>query len=225
MRLGCDYLSEPLYLSEKYINVLSIENKAAFRTFIKAMLNGEPEEENYIFSKDYKPISFKKNVCFLNDCYNLSFSASFIKKIYEDMASFCNNEMLQETFELKRIITNYIEKVTEEFDFDFTFQQEVNLQDVFKMQNVRPDTDSDDVLASLYEYIVFVQKYAPIQCFVISGLHRNFSSTELEIFYKELLDRGIRLLAVESITDFVPASSEKLTIIDEDLCEIVEKER
>ncbi|MDD6021328.1 MAG: type II-A CRISPR-associated protein Csn2 [Oscillospiraceae bacterium] len=224
MRLGCGFLNEPIYLSENYVNVLSIENKALFRRFVKAMMSGEPEEENFIFSKDFKPLSFKKNICFIYDCFNLSFSASFLKKVYEDMEDFCNNEMLDETFELKRIITNFIEKVTEEFDFDFTFKDEVALQDIFKIQNIRPDTESSDMLESLYEFIVLIQKYAPVQCFVILGIHQNFSSAELETFYKELIDRGIRLLDVESTTDFARGSLEKLTIIDEDLCEIVEKE-
>ena len=225
MRLGCDDLSEPLYLSEKYINVLSIENKALFRRFIKAMLNGEPEEENFIFSENYKPLPYRKNICFLYDCYNLSFSSSFMKKIYDDMATFCSDEMLDRTIALKKAVTDFISKVTEEFDFDFIYNDDVSLQDVFKIQNVRPDTNSQGVLESLYEYIVLIQKYTPVRCFVISGLHQNFSTTELEAFYKELIDRKIRLLVVESTTDFVPSLFEELTIIDEDLCEIVEKER
>ena len=225
MRLGCDYLSESLYLSDEYINVFSIENKPVFRRFVKAMLQGEPEEENFIFSKDYKPYPFRKNVCFINDCYNLSFSSSAIKKIYEDMASFCNTELSEQTFAVKRAVADFIGTVIEEYDFDFTFQEEVVLQDIFKMQNVRPDINSDSVLESLYEYIVFVQKYAPVGCFVILGLHQNFSPSELAPFYKELTVRKIRLLDIESTTDFKPSSSEKLTVIDEDLCEIVEKER
>ncbi|MGN1417706.1 MAG: type II-A CRISPR-associated protein Csn2 [Acutalibacteraceae bacterium] len=225
MRFGCDFLSEPIALSEKYINVLSIENKAVFRKLIKALLQGEPEEENFIFSKNYTPLSFKKNICLIYDCYNLTYSSSFLKKIYEDMADFCNDELLHETFELKRIITDYIERVAEEFDFDFSFNDEIVLQDIFKMQNIRPVTDSSNLLESVYEYIVLMKKYTTVECFVIIGLHQNFSSAELEVFYKEITDRQIRLLVVESTTDFERLSVEKLIIIDEDLCEIVEEMR
>ena len=51
----------------------------------------------------------------------------------------------------------------------------------------------------------------------------NFSENELEPFYKELIGRKIRILNVESVTDFAPSQFEKLSVIDEDLCEIVEK--
>lgn len=224
MRLGCDYLNEPIYLSDEYINVLSIENKPLFRRFMKSMLCGEPESENFIFSKDFKPLSFNKNICFIYDCYNLTFSPSFIKKIYEDMADFCNNEMLNETFELKRIITDFIGKLIKEFEFDFTYNEEISLQDIFKIQNIKPDTQLFNSLDALYEYIVLMQKYSPVRCFVIAGLHTNFSKNELEPFYKELIGRKVRLLIVESVTDFDPSQFEKLTVIDEDLCEIVAKE-
>lgn len=224
MMFACDYLSEPLDLSEKYIHVLSIENKAVFRKFIKAMLCGEPQEDHFIFSEAYEPVPFKKTILFLHDCYNLSFPSALIKRIYNDLTVFCHDEMPEQTLALKRAISEFMDRINEEFDFDFTFREEVIVQDIFKMQNLRPDTNSESVLESLYAYMVLIQKYAPVKCFVISGLHQNFSSFELETFYKELIAGKIRLLDVESTTDFIPASSEKLTVIDEDLCEIVAKE-
>ncbi len=222
MRLGCSYLSEPIHLSNGLINVLSIENKAIFRRLIKALIIGEPEMENFIFSKDYTPLSFKKNICFIKDSYNLSLSSTFIKKLYDDMASFCNNEMLEQTFFMKKVISDFVSKISEKFDFDFIFNEDVILQDIFKMQGIKPDIESENVLEALYEYIVLIRKYSSINCFVILGLHQNFDSEELEIFYKELVCRDIIILDIESSTDFVPCQSEKLTIIDKDLCEIVE---
>lgn len=221
MRLGCSYLNEPIYLSGSFINVLSIENKAIFRKFIIALMRGEPEAENFVFSKNYAPLSFKKHICFIKDSYNLPLSSAFLKKLYDDMATFCNNEMLEETFVLKRTIGNFIEKITSEFDFDFTFNEDVILQDIFKVQGIKPDTESESTLEALYEYIIFIHKYSNINCFVILGLHQNFSSKELEPFYKELILRGINILDIETSTDFVPCQEEKLTIIDEDLCEII----
>lgn len=222
MRLGCSYLSEPIYLSNGFINVLSIENKRVFRKLIKVLMNGEPELENFIFSKNYNPLSFKKNICFIKDSYNLSISSTFIKKLYDDIASFCNNEMLEQTFLVKEAINDFVSKIAEEFDFDFSFNEDVILQDIFKMQGIKPDTDSEDTLEALYEYIMLIKKYAGINCFVILGLHQNFDSEELEAFYKELVYRDIIILDIESYTDFVPCQNEKLTIIDKDLCEIVE---
>lgn len=223
MRLGCDYLSEPINLSVSFINVLSIENKPIFRKLVKALIKGEPETENFIFSKDYTPMPFKKHICFIKDIFDLSLSSAFLKKLYDDMANFCNNEMLEQTFLFKQAISDFISKITEEFEFDFTFNEDITLQDVFKMQSIRPDVDSENLLEALYEYIVFISKYSGINCFVILGLHQDFSSNELETFYKELICRGIRILDIESSTDFVPCQIEKVTIIDEDLCEIIEK--
>lgn len=66
------------------------------------------------------------------------------------------------------------------------------------------------------------QKYLGIQCFVLTNLHVYFTPEELAPFLESAALHQIPLLMLESS---VPASVsvEQISIIDKDLCEIVDK--
>ena len=223
MRINIDVLSQPIHLLEDKITVLCIENKNYYRQVVKALYEECPEEQNIIFSKNYEPFKFKNNVKFITNYYNIDFTSSFYKKLYEQLSIFCVSEIPELTIEMKQNILKFIDIVIENYDFDFQSNDDVLLPELFKILNVKPYFNKEDVIENLLEYILIMQKYAPVKLFILLNLHNDFSDDEITQLYNEFLSRNIPVFVLESNTNFKKSPLESVTIIDEDLCEIVEK--
>lgn len=224
MMVNFDFLSGPIILVEDRIQVLCIENKKLFRKIYTAIISGEPEENNIVFSNGYIPFKAKGNICAICDYFSLSYSSSIIKKLYEQIENHCNSEQLKETLELKTHMVNYMESIVKAFDYDFDFNYEINLVDVFKIMNLAPVLDKIEALNCLLDYMLIINKYLAPKCFVLMNLHLYFTADEIELFYRDVVDRHIYLLVIENISRFEKNNYENILIYDEDFCEIVENE-
>lgn len=222
MMISFENLTKPIDFNDNNINVLCIENKKLYRNVVNSFYNENPEEQNIFFSEDYNPFKFRGNICFVNDFYNLSISSSVIKKLYDEIAVFCNNELQEETTNIKSQIIKLIDLVIKNFDYDFNYNLDVNLQDLFKIQNVKPAISNVSLLSSLLDYILVINKYIAPKCFLLLNLHLYFNELELSDFYKELTYNNINIFVVENNKNFETNIFEKVTIIDNDLCEIIE---
>ena len=217
-----DFLSKTICPDEKKVDVLCIENHNLFRRIYNAFLSGETEENNIVFSENYVPLKFKGNVCFLDDYFRLAYSNSIMKKLYERIEDYCYSEMERETVQLKSHLVGYMEQIVKGFDFDFEFNYEFALPELFKLMNMKPVADNYDVLNALIDYILILNKYAPPKCFVLMNLHLYFSENELDLFYGDMINNHIKLLVIESRTVFKKSINENLIIYDNDFCEIFE---
>ena len=222
MRISFDFFSEPISFENYCINTVCIENKTVFSNTIKALREGTAEENNIIFSKDFKPIKMKNNIDFIFDFYALDFSSSFFKKIYEDMSLFCNDNLQENTVELKRVIINFLDTVNTSYDFDFAYNIDLNLCDFFKSQGFKPALENNRLIENLLDYILLAQKYSAVRCFILLTPSLYFTDSELELFLKEMSERNINICILENIMLREKTQYEKLTILDNDLCEIIE---
>ena len=216
------FLSNPICFNEDKIQVLCLENQKLFREMFGAFVSGETEENNIVFSEDFIPFKFKGNVCVIDDFFRLSYSSAIIKKLYEQVEIYCNNELSPETHNLKTHLVNYMETVIKSYDYDFEFNYDITLSEIFKAINLVPVTDKNEMLNSLVDYILIVNKYVSPKCFVIFNLHLYFTKSEIDLFYKDILDRHVALLVIENTQYFQKSKFENLIIFDTDFCEIVE---
>lgn len=217
-----DFLSEPICFENNHINVLCIENPKLFRNVYSAFISGETEENHIIFSENYAPFKSKGNICVLDDYFRITYTNAIIKKLYEQIDKYCNDELQKETYQLKSHLVNYTELITKNFDYDFEFDYDVNLTEIFKLMNLKPISDGYDVLNTLVDHILILNKYAPPKCFVLLNLHLYFSEEELSLFCKDVADNHINLLIIENKKFFDKNEYENVIIYDNDFCEIVE---
>lgn len=218
-----DFLTKPICLSKDKINVLYIENQQMFRNTIRNFYDGVVDENNIIFSENYSPVKFKNNVCFIPDIFSVDFSSSFLKRVYEDLSDYANTYLQESTFSIKANIIDFLEKLSRNYDLDFDFKDEVDITDLLKIQSFKPNLNNDNLLSRLLDYIIMMRRYSSIKCFVILNLHTYFSLTELELFYKELAYQSIEILVIENKKVFSSLQNEITYIVDEDMCEIIEK--
>ena len=224
MRVSFSFLSKPITFEKCNINTLCIENPPVFSETIRAFRNETIEENNIIFSEKFSPLKPKNNIEFIYDYYDLSFSSTLMKKIYEDMGLFCIDNLTNETVELKSTIFSFLDKVNENYDFDFKYNIDFNFVDFFKSQSFKPSFDGITLIENLLEYILLIQKYKGVKCFVLLTPSLYFTDEELNIFFKEISDRRINLLVIEGVLSRIKSQFEKITIFDKDLCEIIEND-
>lgn len=217
-----EFLSNPIDLSDNEINVLCIENPKLFRTICNSFINDKTEEDNIVFSENFTPYKTKGNVCVISDFFNLSYSNSVMKKLYEQIEKYCTNDLQSETIQLKAHIVNYLESIIKSYDFDFEFEYDINLIDLFKMVGFKPNTETTDTLNMLLDYILILHKYAPPKCFILINLHLFFTEEELESFYKDIINNHIKLMAIENKMFFHKNMYENVIVYDDDFCEILE---
>lgn len=222
MMVSFDFLSHPIDLSNGKINVLYIENHFLFRKTVSSFFAGCPDESNIVFSKDFAPVQFKGNVCFVPDIFNLDFSSAFMKKVYEDLSVYANTYISEELAAVKADVLSFLDRLSQDYDYDFSYNEEFDITALLKMQSFKPDLSADDLLSSLLDFLILTQKYSKSTCFVILNFHTAFAASELEGFYKELAYQNIQLLALENKKSFASSPQEKIYIVDSDMCEISE---
>lgn len=217
-----DFLSKPIELNSDSVSVLCIENKKLYRDTVSAVINSCFDNVKIVFSCDYIPIDYNKNIASIYDYYSFEFPSSFIKRIYEDISDFCSVELQKELLNFISAREILFDKIVSEYDFDFEYSNNVPLQNEFKALNLKPTLAKNSILDSLTEYILLLNKYSNIKCFVLINLHLYFSNEEVSSFYKDMQYNGISILDIENNKLFPSLSKEKVIIIDEDLCEIID---
>ena len=181
-----------VHISE--ISVLIIENTAS--SIITALLweltkqkikvifcdekqNPSSELVSYYGCHDCS-LKFKNKVCFISNFFDLSFSIPTLKKLYEDLSSYSNNFLQDYVVTLKKDILDFLEKLSTEYDFDFSFDDDTDLVDILKAHNFKPNVDSDDLLTGLLDFIVLTNKYCSFEAYVLLNFHCYFDEEEIE---------------------------------------------
>lgn len=180
-----DFLTKPIELNFDKVNVLYIENQHLYRNTIFHFYNGCLEESNIVFSENYNPIKFKNNVCFIPNLFTIDFSSAFMKKMYEDVSIYINTFLLENMSSVKSEILTLLENLSAGFDYDFEFKDDVDIVDLLKMQSFKPSLSKENLLSTLLDFIILMNKYSSVKCFVLLNLHNYFDLSELEILYKE----------------------------------------
>lgn len=223
MIVSFDFLSEPIEITAEKICVLCIENQIMYRKTVSAFYNNCIDEAGIIFSENFNPIKNKNSICFIPDLFSMEFSSAFIKKIYNDLSVYAVSYLGGEIAELKSVSLSFLEKLSSEYDFEFDFKEDFDIADLFKMQNFKPSLNRENMLNTFLDFLLFSKKYSPVECFVVLNLHSCFTADELTALYKDLAYHNIRLLSLENKKSFDTLHNEKVYIIDEDMCEILEK--
>lgn len=223
MMVSFDFLSDPIELSPGKASSLYIENQKLYRNTIINLYAECPKNCGVVFSEKYEPLNFKGNICFVSDFCRLDFSSSIIKKLYEDFTMYACDFMLEQTTALKAEVLKFLEKLNEGFDFDFSFKEELELADLFKIQCLKPKLGNEDIPENILDFVKFMKKYTSFKCFIFLNLHSFLTPDELEIFLNEIAYLNVCVLMLENKKCFNNSSKEVVYIIDEDLCEIVEK--
>lgn len=223
MMISYKYLAEPMVFDNKNINILVLENKAVFR---EAYLSLSSDEENngFVFSENFEPLDFQKNVCFVQNALLFDFKNKRLQnKINSDMAQMINEVYFVEFEKLQSLLSQLVCKFSENFDFEFFSSAEITPQSIVKFLSFEPKFDNaDSPLDNLLFYIELFSKYLDIKCFVTFDLFVYYDSNELSELFKSLKLKNIFLLDIENKAPCCKTDGFVVSIVDESLCSIID---
>lgn len=223
MMISYKYLAEPMVFDNKNINILVLENKAVFREAYLSLSSNE-ENNGFVFSENFEPLDFQKNVCFVQNALLFDFKNKRLQnKINSDMAQMINEVYFVEFEKLQSLLSQLVCKFSENFDFEFFSSAEITPQSIVKFLSFEPKFDNaDSPLDNLLFYIELFSKYLDIKCFVTFDLFVYYDSNELSELFKSLKLKNIFLLDIENKAPCCKTDDFVVSIVDVSLCSIID---
>ena len=169
-----------------------------------------------------KPINLKNGVYHLvieNKSLFRKTLTALSEKDGDDWFVISENFMMR----LRSAILNFAEKLSFEFDFDYIYDGDIDASDIIKMLNFKVRNESEEHGESLMLFFSLLQKYLGIKLFICCNLNTYFSDEEISALSLMAESANISILNIESFL-FNNYGKDRISIIDKDLCEIIDSE-
>ncbi len=213
MKLVYTELEQQLVFQENKVNVLVIEQKELFRRMIQELdkqISGE--EGGFVLSDNNKTMKIDKEICLILNPFALNInSRKALTGLYNELGKLgLNEENYLKTCSLKGQIAEYIYDLLNQVDYALKFQDDFNLQSMFKALEVEFEAGEGN-------FLDVCSKFQKVKILTFVNLKTYLMSEELHEFYKEAFYRKIQLLLLENnIVDEL--AEEAVSIVDADLC-------
>lgn len=220
MMIAYKFLTKPIFVKNGVYNLV-LENKELYRNTLISLINGEANDW-FVISENYNPIDFNRIGFYINDI--LSFNVNdkkLLTKMNTDLVLKTNELFYEDIFEIKSGLLVLAEKLAFEFDYDYSFCDDIDTASLIKILRFKVRDDSDDILESLVLMVKLLQKYLNIKLIFCSNLFIYLSIEEIASLSKMMQLIGMPILNIENRA---PLEFEKsrITIVDSDLCELVD---
>lgn len=210
-----------LEISENEIPIIIKENKEDYRIFLQSIYRQMYGEEGLlVVSTNKEEIKFSKEVDIISDYINIDINnKKNLNKLYLILKS-KSIEEIDDYAHVSKQISEYIEKLIYDEDFNLVQNRNIEIEDILKGVNLSFDYDSENLLDMLIEYIIISERILGIKVFFLVNLKIFFTKEEIINIYNQLLLSKIKFIVLESTYSEKIDIREKIFIFDEDLCEI-----
>lgn len=220
MKLLYDGISEVIEWKDFNSHILYIENKQFLNEFIRNTMDYLNDgESNYIRIINDKEIEISKSVQLIIDPFSISVNNKDVQKYIEDTII---KEMQLESFmddldfsSLKEFITDHI--VTLPIDIEVT--ENYNYKSLLKLFSIDIYDNEGSLLENIETYIKAMSEINLKDLFIFINLKQYLTEEEFNLLVLQMKYEEIPVLFVENMQESTE-SDLKVTIIDEDLCEI-----
>lgn len=203
-------------ISDEKLNILLIENNSFFHHFINYFVENDTIEIE-LYNNNTK-VNIDKNTLLLSDYLNLDINTTKnLNKLYSHL------DKVSDTLSKSNLTTEIINFVNELFldnNIDFTYDINVNFNDVFKSIGVKFDVDKDNTfIEKLIDFISIKNHFEQLKLFVFVNLKSFLCLDDYILFSNYCSYNKINTLLIESNNTYT-IDNESITIIDNDLCVI-----
>ena len=222
MRLMYPIFETPVVFEENRINILVIENQKAFFEFVMAISDkGNGAESEVILSKNFEEIKFDRIADVTTDIVSLDCNnKKLVSKLYAKLNEIAfQEENYTLTLDIVSKISEYLLNITQALPCGVSFDESVELSQLFKSVALRIDTDGKNLLERLCDYVEVMNEFCGTELFVLVNLKSYLGVEELKEFYKFCSYKKMTLLLIENVLR-EQLDAECIKIIDNDLCEI-----
>lgn len=220
MKLVYTELEQQLVFQENKVNVLVIEQKELFRRMIQELdkqISGE--EGRFVLSDNNKTMKIDKEICLILNPFALNInSRKALTGLYNELGKLgLNEENYLKTCSLKGQIAEYIYDLLNQVDYALKFQDDFNLQSMFKALEVEFEAGEENFLEGLVYFMDVCSKFQKIKILAFVNLKTYLTNDDLQKFYKEAFYRKMHLLLLENSIE-QELAEEVVCIVDDDLC-------
>ena len=222
MKLMYPIFETPVVFEENRVNILVIENQKAFFEFVMAISDkGNGAESEVILSKNFEEIKFDRIADVTTDIVSLDCNnKKLVSKLYAKLNEIAfQEENYTLTLDIVSKISEYLLNITQALPCGVSFDESVELSQLFKSVALRIDTDGKNLLERLCDYVEVMNEFCGTELFVLVNLKSYLGVEELKEFYKFCSYKKMTLLLIENVLR-EQLDAECIKIIDNDLCEI-----
>lgn len=224
MKMLYKYMSETVNIEDTGAILLVIEDKHLFRKTVLSVYHNN-EDELFVFSENYKPLDFAKNIRFVDNILTFEFAdKKLMTKVSASLENMCNENFFDEIMQLRESCNSLCSKLSKEYDFDFDFCDSIETSAFIKLFAFTPRNDSVNSTERLIRYLRLLANYLGIKCFILQNMHLYLSENEIDELLRTVSMHNICIVDIENSVPKCISKLEKLIIIDNDLCEIIDKE-
>lgn len=224
MKIASQELDKVIIFQENQVNELIIENVGLFQRFLWQILQqieGSCESSIFLTEED-KILSWEKNVEIIINPFQLDINQKkVLNRLYQNMSNIVQEKGYY--LKLNELSSEIINLLTEiEFDGDISLNYSMNIEPVqiFKMMDVKIETEGKTLLEKLTGYIKIVSELLLYKLIIFVNIKSYLNEEELSLLYQAAHYEKVHLLLIESC-ERKTLLKENRIIIDSDMCEIL----
>ena len=214
--------NQQIVFRENRVQVVCIENARYFSRIVEYFVRQRQTGAGpFVLSDGNEIYDLSKTAELILSPFSLDFENKKIQStILKRLQQIANDEEFHESQDIRRLILQYLNRLTDRLDVDVTTSPEIDLLQVIKLANVRPAVDEDSFETRLLDYFTLLKDVLETKLIVAVNLRSFFSSESLQTFYETLFLKKTQLLLLENVAKYGRIACEDWLTIDEDLCEI-----
>ena len=220
MTLSHNIFGSPIEFDENILNILIIENRSYYQKIAAELIEQIDGNDGdfLVFEKD-KELKFSKSVEIVTDLFHININQNkFLAKLYSEIKSrFLQKEDFDKFATFSSSILEFLEIVSEDFEYQITYDSDVDIIALLKAQSVKFVFEGKSVLDKLLDYLKILRDFYGTKLFIIANLKSTLSQEEFENFKTYVFYNKINVLVLET-NCYKVEENEKVKIIDKDLC-------
>ena len=211
-----------IVISNEYVRVLEIEDKALFINIVQGInsLCYNQDSEEYILLLDGdKELDLAKDSYFIFDVLNINFNdRKILNKLYSSIKSkvYLDDDIRQELESHYINIFNLIDSVLLELPFEFTYKPEVVVEDLLKLYGIKIINEGQSFMEKILYLVDLISLLDLCKVLIFCNIKSFFTTGQIEEIYKHIIHNKLNVLLLEGSSTDLVLKHEKKNLIDMD---------
>ena len=220
MKLKINGFSNEMEFKEDKVSVLVIKDTKCFTNIIQKLndeIEGIDSDDIFLLDNNNEELKIQKEMSMVTDLFNIDYnSKKILGKLYEKISENIENSdntVLQDL--LVKIRKSIVDEINE-FPFEFTMSDNVDVVNMLKLYSLKIDNSSYETVLEKIEFLIDLNLTLNLfNIIAIPNLKLYLSNEELVELYKYSLYNNVKLLLIEkNVTEKL--EYEHILVIDED---------
>lgn len=221
-KLRLPFVDLNIEIEENRLVSLVIENKQT-NYLISLYLFNEfiGKEAFFLLTENGKEIPLDECAMYINNLFDLNLNSKRnINALYKILKKMYSIEFGPTLIEIQNKAEEIVKNIKFDFDAELTVANELKIDDLFKIMDLRFAETDNTLLLRLLKYIQVSNELQKTYLVFINHLHDYLENDEIEMLSKDLSYKNISLVNIESREISKLSKGERQIIIDTDLCTI-----